>query len=136
MGFLIISLIILYELTKTKLESGRCGLMTSTNDFKWALKRWAALLRPWTQPLCLGRFAAAIGLHPIGFTDINTNFLAPKLYNFCINSVKRNILIRIKIFWSSLLLSFYPKNSGMGRFKPITFTVQDVVPNDYAIVWN
>ena len=80
-GCEMISLMIWYELRKTRLERGICGFRTSTNVFKLRLNNWAAwfsVSMHW--PLL---FALTIGLHPNGFTEITTIFLAPKLYNFC-----------------------------------------------------
>ena len=100
------SLIMLYELRKTMLESGICGFMSSTNVFKLRLNNWAAWFNISMHSPSL--FAVTIGLHPNGFTDITTIFLAPKLYNFCViihpflsNQFKTTLLnyILIIVLW-------------------------------------
>lgn len=84
-GCFMISIITLYELTKTRLEPGICGLMASTNFLNLALNMWAASFNVRMQPSSVGTLALAIGLQPLGFIAINTNLLASKLYNLCMS---------------------------------------------------
>lgn len=113
MGFLIISLIILYEFTKTKAEPGISDLRTSTSDFKCVLKRWAARFSPCTHA---SPFDVTVGLHPSGFTDINTNFRAPRLNSFCINNVRRNIWSKTCITSKDEFLSLHSRLGYRGIY--------------------